>query len=164
MGSIQDHVLMVERLESLKAGVLASFSVCLGFVITSAVNSLVLAKYVPALSNLQSDPLNWHWFVSGAMAGFSGVLFGVTYRYMIREDKNPQLKAGGVLAFGLVRGLAQLDVGLSLTNNVLPFVVLGVESVLWFGLAAITLDRAMQLGGIRPFNQHPVSIPEKSQS
>jgi len=31
--------------------------------------------------------------------------------YLIRSDKNPQLKAGGVLAFGLVRGLTQIELG-----------------------------------------------------
>lgn len=49
--------------------------------------------------------------MSGAIAFFSGLLFGVTYRYLIRSDKNPQLKAGGVLAFGLVRGLTQIELG-----------------------------------------------------
>jgi hypothetical protein len=142
--------MMVERLESLKAGVGASFSVCLANAIASIVNSLVLTKYFES-PVMQIDPLNWHSLVSGVIAGFSGLLFGVTYRYIVREDKNSQLKAGGVLAFGLVRGLAQVDMGLYYANSVLLFVILGLESVLLFSFAAMVLDTAMQLGWIKPF-------------
>ena len=143
--------LMLERLESLKAGILAGLCLTLSFVITTLLNHLVLAKYFQPLHSLHSDPLSFHWWVSAGIATFSGSLFGVTYRYIIREDKNPQLKAGAVFAFGLVRGLAQVDVRLACANTVLPFVVLGLESVSWFGLAAITLDTAMQLGWLKPF-------------
>ncbi|MBD2776382.1 hypothetical protein ICL16_31080 [Iningainema sp. BLCCT55] len=141
---------MAERLESLKAGLTASLCLTLAFILTSWFNSVV-AKYFEILSNLQVNTLDWHWWVSGAIASFSGLLFGVTYRYIIRDDQNPQLKTGGVLAFGLVRGLAQVDVGLCCTSNVLPFVVLGLESVLWFSVAAIALDTAIHLGWIKPF-------------
>ncbi|MBR8832827.1 MAG: hypothetical protein DSM106950_01985 [Stigonema ocellatum SAG 48.90 = DSM 106950] len=141
----------MERLESLKAGVLAALCLALAFIITTLVNSLVLTKYFAALSNWHIDILNWHWLVSGAIACFSGLLFGVTYRYIIREDKNPQLKAGAVLGFGLVRGLAQVDVGLSCGSTLLPFVVLGLEGILWFGLAAIALDIALQIDWIKRF-------------
>ncbi|MHC5832050.1 MAG: hypothetical protein ACYT04_92765, partial [Nostoc sp.] len=100
--------MMAERLESLKAGIIGGLSLCFAFVMTSFLNTLVLAKYFQTLVSLQSD-VNWHLWVSGAIAFFSGLLFGVTYRYIIRSDKNPQLKAGGVLAFGLVRGLTQIE-------------------------------------------------------
>lgn len=151
MNNISNADLMLERLESLKAGVLAGFCLALAFVIATLVNNLVLAKYFQELSSLHIDMLNWHWLVSGAITCFSGLLFGVTYRYIIREDKNLQLKAGGVLAFGLIRGLAQVDIGFSCAMTVLPFLVLGLESILWFGLAAIALDTAMQLGWLKPF-------------
>jgi hypothetical protein len=143
---------MSERLESLKAGVLTGLCVTFAFLITTLVNNLILAKYFQSLSKLDVDLLSWHWLFSGAIAGFSGLLFGVTYRYIIREDQNPQLKAGGVLAFGLVRGLAQVEVGVSDVQTILPFTVLGLESILWFGLAGISLDVAMQLSWIKPFN------------
>lgn len=142
---------MSERLESLKAGVLTGFCVTFAFLITTLVNNLILAKYFQSLSNFHIDLLSWHGLFSGAIAGFSGVLFGVTYRYIIREDQNPQLKAGGVLAFGLVRGLAQVEVGVSDVQTILPFAVLGLESILWFGLAGITLDVAMLLSWLKPF-------------
>jgi predicted metal-binding membrane protein len=87
------------------------------------------------------------------------LLFGVTYRYIMSSDENPQLKAGGVLAFGLVRGLTQIDVGLCCYSTILPFVVLGAESVVWFAMSAIlfqshfvnALDTAIKLGWVKPF-------------
>ncbi|MBE9197760.1 MULTISPECIES: hypothetical protein [unclassified Nodularia (in: cyanobacteria)] len=137
---------MTERLESLKAGIMGGLSVSLAFLMTSLVNSLVLAKYFPRLASLQME-MNWHWWLSGGIAGFSGLLFGVTYRYVIRTDQNPQLKSGGVLAFGLVRGLTQIDCG----SAMLADLVLAGESVLWFAMGAIALDTAIQIGWIKPF-------------
>ncbi|BAZ25370.1 hypothetical protein NIES4073_62750 [Kalymmatonema gypsitolerans NIES-4073] len=142
---------MAERIESLKAAFLAGFCLTLAFFLTTLVNNLVLATNFEQLRSLATDPFNVQSLVSVGIVCFCGLLFGVTYRYIIRADKNPQLKAGGVLAFGLVRGLTQVEVGLSYSKNVLPFVVLGVESILWFGLAAFFLDTAMQLGWIKPF-------------
>ncbi|TVP65743.1 MAG: hypothetical protein EA343_02570 [Nodularia sp. (in: Bacteria)] len=137
---------MAERLESLKAGIIGGFSLYVAFLITSLVNTLVLAKYVPRLASLQIG-INWHWWLSGGIAAFSGLLFGVTYRYIIRTDKNPQLKSGGVMAFGLVRGLTQIDYA----KIILPGLVQAGESVLWFAMGAIALDIAIQIGWIKPF-------------
>lgn len=146
-----DPQLMAERLESLKAGIIGGLSVCFAFAIVSVLNTFVLAKYFQTLVSLQSD-FNWQWLMSGAVATFTGLLFGVTYRYIIRSDQNPQLKAGGVLAFGLVRGLTQIELGWNSHSTILPFVVLAFESVLWFGMAAIALDMAIQLRWVKPFS------------
>ncbi len=149
MNENSDIQLMAERLESLKAGIIGGLSVCFTFIITSLVNSLVLAKYFKTLASLEFD-VNWQWWVSGVVACLSGLLFGVTYRYIIRSDKNPQLKAGGVLAFGLVRGLTQIELGWN-ADTILPCLVLAGESILWFVVGAIALDTAIQLGWIKPF-------------
>lgn len=151
MNAILDPQLMAERIESLKAGIIGGLSVCFAFAIASLLNTLVLAKYFQTLACLQSD-LNWHLWVSGAVASFTGFLFGVTYRYIIRSDKNPQLKAGGVLAFGLVRGLTQIELGWNSYSTIWPFSVLAFESVLWFGIAAIALNIAIQLRWVKPFS------------
>jgi len=143
--------LMAERLESLKAGIIGALSLVLAFIITGLVNTLVLAKYFPILASLEIDPHNLHFLLSCIIACFSGLLFGVTYRYIIRMDKNLQLKAGGVFAFGLVRGLTQIEVGWNPTTTALPDLVLAFESILWFAIAAIALDTAMQLGWLKPF-------------
>jgi hypothetical protein len=138
--------LMAERLESLKAGIIGGFSVGLAFLITSLVNTLVVARYFPTLASLQSE-INGRWWLSGGIAAFSGLLFGVTYRYIIRTDENPQLKSGGVMAFGLVRGLTQIDSA----QTILPGLVLAGESVLWFAMGAIALDTTIQIGWVKPF-------------
>ncbi|MEH1849637.1 MAG: hypothetical protein V7L25_32860 [Nostoc sp.] len=142
---------MAERIESLKAGIIGGLSVCFAFAIASLLNTLVLAKYFQTLACLQSD-VNWHLWVSGAVASFTGFLFGVTYRYIIRSDQNPQLKAGGVLAFSLVRGLTQIELGWNSHSTIWPFLVLAFESVLWFGIAAIALNIAIQLRWVKPFS------------
>lgn len=142
---------MAERLESLKAGIFGGLSLCLTFLITSFLNNLLLAKYFTALSIFHQNIQDWRWWISGAISCFCGLLFGVTYRYIIRSDNNPQLKAGGVLAFGLVRGLTQIDVGLCCYSTILPFVVLGAQSIVWFAMSAIALDTAIKLGWIKPF-------------
>ena len=151
MNSTLDPQLMEERIESLKAGIVGGLSVCLAFAIANLLNTLVLAKYFQTLASLQSD-VNWHLWVSGAVATFTGFLFGVTYRYIIRSDQNPQLKAGGVLAFGLVRGLTQIELGWNSDSTIWPFLVLATESLLWFVLAAIALDIAIQLRWVKPFS------------
>ncbi|WP_315790794.1 hypothetical protein [Fischerella sp. JS2] len=153
MNNTSDN-LMAERLESLKAGTLAALCLLSAFGITSLIDSLVLAKYFPALGSLGVELLNLQFLVSAAIATFSGLLFGVTYRYIIRQDQNLQLKNGGVLAFGFVRGLAQIDVGFACSGDVLPFVILTLEGVLWFKIAAIALDVAMQRGWIQPFSSN----------
>ncbi|MBD2447312.1 hypothetical protein H6G76_09050 [Nostoc sp. FACHB-152] len=145
MNGISDTQLMAERLESLKAAIIGGLSLGVACLLTNLCNSLVLVKYFDILTSLQFT-VNLHWLVSWAIAGFSGLLFGVTYRYIIRQDTNPQLKAGGVLAFGLVRGLAQIDAGWSWS-----FVVLALESVLWFVVAAIVLDAAIRIGWVKAF-------------
>ncbi len=151
MKATLDSQLMAERLESLKAGIVGGFSLFSAFAIASLLNTFVLAKYFQTLVSLQSD-VNWHLWVSGAIATFIGFLFGVTYRYIIRSDQNPQLKAGGVLAFGLVRGLTQIELGWNSNSTIWPFLILAAESLLWFVLAAIALDLAIQFRWVKPFS------------
>ncbi|AFY41665.1 hypothetical protein [Nostoc sp. PCC 7107] len=145
MNRMSDTQLMAERLESLKAGMIGGFSLGVTWLITNLVNTLILARYFDMLASLQVT-LHWYLLVSWAIASFSGLLFGVTYRYIIRQDQNLPLKAGGVMAFGLVRGLAQIEFNWSLAGA-----VLAGESVLSFIVAAIALDQAIQVGWVKPF-------------
>jgi hypothetical protein len=143
---------LAERIESLKAGTLAALSVCVAFAAIALVNSQVLATQFASLAGLQIASIDTHWLISSVIAILAGFLFGVTYRYVIREDQNPHLKSGAVLAFGLVRGLAQVDVGFSLQGTLWPFAVLAIESVGLFAIARFTLDFALQQSWIRPFH------------
>ena len=143
---------MAERLESLKAGVIGSISLGLAFLSTSLINVFWLDKYFPLVGYDKIDLVNLQVLLSGVIAGFSGFLFGVTYRYIIRVDTNPHLKTGGIWAFGLVRGLTQIEVGWNINNPVLPFLILAAESVLWFALAAFVLDTAILQKWLKPFS------------
>lgn len=163
--------LMQERLESVKAGVIGSLSVGSAFLVTTVVNGLLLKQYFPILNinqgssidlqiiNLQisqisqiiNSQINSQLILSAVIAGFSGFLFGVTYRYIIRVDKNSHLKSGAVFAFGLVRGLTQIEFGWSFNNAILPFLILAAESIFWFALAVTFLDLAISLTWLKPF-------------
>ncbi|HEY9903949.1 MAG TPA: hypothetical protein V6D43_16235 [Candidatus Sericytochromatia bacterium] len=142
-----------ERIESLKAGILAGLSLVLAYGITTVGNSLVLVAQVEALAPLQITTVV-NLIVRVAIAFFSGFLFGVTYRYVIRDDKNPHLKSGAVLAFGLVRGLAPVEVEQNLTDSFWVLSVLGVESILYFAIARFTLDWAMHHKWVKPFRSN----------
>ncbi|MEO0842778.1 MAG: hypothetical protein AAF063_28275, partial [Cyanobacteria bacterium J06643_5] len=121
------------------------------FVFASIINRFLLKQYFQELNYLSIIAANWHWLISFGIAGFSGFLFGVTYRYIIREDKNLQLKSGSVLAFGLVRGLAQVDIGLNYSLSILLLAAISLESILEFAIAAFILDRAIKFCWIKPF-------------
>jgi hypothetical protein len=142
-----------ERIESLKAGILAGLSLVLAYGITTVGNSLVLVAQVEALAPLQITTVV-NLLVRMAIAFLSGFLFGVTYRYVIRDDKNPHLKSGAVLAFGLVRGLAPVEVEQNLTDSFWVLSVLGVESILYFAIARFTLDWAMHHKWVKPFRSN----------
>ncbi len=142
------NILQAERIESLKAGILAAFSLSLAYGVV-ILSNLMLAKQFPAISLEISTGINL--LFSGAIACLSGFLFGVTYRYIIREDKNSHLQDGAVLAFGLVRGLAQADVGLTFYDSWWTIGILAIESILLFAIARFTLDLAIYFGWVRPF-------------
>ncbi len=143
--------LMAERLESLKAGIVSAVSFSLVFIPSSIFNQLILKEYFIEVYSDSIITLNWQSLISAVIAGFSGFLFGATYRYIIREDKNPHLKEGAVFAFGLVRGLAQVDIGLNFSTSIFPLIVLTSESIVGFAIAAFSLDRAIKFGWVKAF-------------
>jgi hypothetical protein len=89
--------------------------------------------------------------VSLAIAGLSGALFALTYRYAIRQDTNPQLKAGVVLAFALVRGLAQVDAASAIAQHYWPFLAALGDSFALFGLTGLGVDWGLRRGWLRSF-------------
>ncbi|MBD2114011.1 hypothetical protein H6F59_19485 [Nodosilinea sp. FACHB-141] len=139
-----------DRIESLKAAVLAG--VAAGMVAAG----LLLAHRMPAvgfgaaLASLRAGLSGSTFWISAAIAGFSGGLFGITYRYAVRQDDNPQLKAGVVLAFSLVRGLALVSVAAAVSLQGWSFAVAIAESLLIFATAAASLELARQQKWIKP--------------
>jgi hypothetical protein len=125
MNNIFETPQMAERLESLKTGIISGFSSGFGFLLT--------ILYSPT-----------SWWIGAISIGISGFLFGVTYRYIIRTDDNPQLKSGAVMAFGLVRGLAYPD-------KIQTTIALTAESIFCFAIAATILNFSIQKNWIKPF-------------
>lgn len=140
---------VAERIESLKAG---SVGATVGIALFLAEVSGA-AWLVPELAIQHGGGFNqlYSLFQAGVV-GFSGFLFGVTYRYIMRNDQNPHLKAGAVGAFGLVRGLAVVSITLAAEAYWLSALRL-LESLLLFAVAASLLDWLMQQGWIKSFRE-----------
>jgi len=140
-----------ERIESLKAGLVGAIALSSGFLFIVSIH--YLWQYTPLASTgfVPVYGFGVDGIVSGAIAFISGFLFGITYRYIIRTDDNPHLKSGAVGAFGLVRGLAQADVGLFLHVNRWMLALLLGESVLMVAIAQLILDWCLQKTWVQPF-------------
>lgn len=143
-----------ERIASLQAAVVGGF--CAGFVslIILVANRILTIGTNFNVLNLLTGMATLTLLVNGAIAGLSGALFALTYRYAIRTDKNPQLNTGVVFAFTLVRGLAQVDAGSAIAQNFWPFLSACGESFLIFGITALTLTFAMHRQWLTYFGQN----------
>ena len=131
-----------EREESIKAGAFAAIGgTVASFPLAAATSDTAV---VAALSTLS--------FAASCL------LFGVVYRYALRQDLgNSQLKGGVVAAFGLVRGLAIADAlqtgvdGQLSVDVVAQGALLAGQSVLTFGFAAVALEFALQRGLLKAY-------------
>jgi hypothetical protein len=143
----------LERVESLKAALTGA--------VTATLVGLIIGLVTvssDAWSNEEATDFgtwlrylaSWSMLFHLSSVGFSGFLFGVTYRYIVRQDRNVQLKLGAVLAFSLVRSLAQLETALPSSYWLIGWSAL--ESLLIFGIAALILDQLMLRGWIKPFD------------
>jgi hypothetical protein len=139
----------IERLESIKAGICGAMAAGIGYsLVTMGMGWLAIGGLFPDLPTLNLD-LNA--LVQLGIAATGGFLFGMTYRYIIRTDRNHHLKSGAVLAFGLVRGLAQVKVtGLEWAEIMLNGLIV-VDSLLVFAIARYSLDYALSVRWILPF-------------
>ncbi|MGB3572036.1 MAG: hypothetical protein WBA01_08320, partial [Phormidesmis sp.] len=90
------------------------------------------------------------WLVNLAVAVTSGFFFGVTYRYIVRQDDNLHLGGGAVGAFAFVRSLAQIEATWDDSFALLTWMLITGESFLWFVVARYTLDWAIAKALIKP--------------
>lgn len=142
-----------ERLETAKAGAAAA--------VGGAASSLPLI-----ISSFSTSTTALGALFSLGGAGASAFLFGLVYRYALRQDlNNTQLKGGVVAAFGLVRGIGQASqIILAALNNSasvesggdiidtlgLAAAAMG-ESMLLFAFASVALEFAFQRDWVKPF-------------
>ena len=140
--------LVTERIESVKAGIIGAGA----FAIAELVIVLSKTFFVSVMSEYSPTTviINLEWFMPIAIGAVSGFLFGVTYRYIIREDRNSHLNDGAVLAFGLVRGLALVEGNLAL-SELLSLVILVMQSIICFAIARFILDLAISRKLIKLF-------------
>ncbi len=141
-----------ERWESLKAGMVGAIAAGLLFSLLALLETQLLALDWPIL--LAGVHRSWGvpFLISLAIVMLAGFLFAVTYRYVIRQDQNFHLGSGAVMAFGLVRGLAQIDVGVQAQFAPATLVLMVLESVLLFAGLRLVLDGAIRQGWLKPFS------------
>ena len=140
--------LVTERIESVKAGVVGAGA----FAISEL--AITLFEIMLATAIIESKPTlifpSWELLIQLAIGAVSGFLFGVTYRYVIRDDRNSHLNDGAVLAFGLVRGLAIVERSL-VRSQLILVIFLIVQSIVCFAIARLILDLAIARKLIKPF-------------
>lgn len=141
-----------ERWESLKAGMVGAIAAGLLFSLLTVLETQVLALDLPIRLSGLHRAWGISFLISLAIAMLAGFLFAVTYRYVIRQDQNFHLGSGAVMAFGLVRGLAQVDVGVQAQFAPVTLVIMVLGSVLLFVGLRLVLDGAIAQGWLKPFS------------
>ncbi len=137
-GAVISHT---ERIESIKAGIVGASSLAI------AETTIVLLEILIIAEGQIFEPKS---LLKIAIATLSGFLFGVTYRYIVRNDRNSHLQDGAVLAFGLVRGLALAE-GQLTTIEIRSLALAILPSLVSFALARWILDLAIARKLIKPF-------------
>ena len=98
------QITLKERIESIQVGSISALAFLVPYLLFLTVERLLLGESITLIGAFVK--------ISGAI--ISGFLFGVTYRYVVRNDDNPHLKDGTVAAFALVRGLVPLQLSTDL--------------------------------------------------
>ena len=140
--------LVTERIESVKAGIVGAGAFTIAELVIILVKTFTITMIVEF--SPETVIINWESLIQLAIGAVSGFLFGVTYRYIIRADRNDHLNDGAVMAFGLVRGLALVEGNLVL-SELLSLGVLIVQSIICFAIARFTIDLAISRKLIKPF-------------
>jgi hypothetical protein len=140
--------LVTERIESVKAGLIGAGAFTIAALVFLVVQGLV-SDFILKL-NTNFGVISWISGIELAIGAVSGFLFGLTYRYIIRSDRNSHLQDGAVLAFGLVRGLALVERNLVL-SELLSLAGLVLQSIICFAIARLILDLAIARKLIKPF-------------
>lgn len=143
--------LVTERIESIKAGIIGAGAFIIAELTILIAKDLDLVNHLLSEANLANmTSLAEMWLVQLIIGAVSGFLFGVAYRYIIRDDRNSHLNDGAVLAFGLVRGLALIEKNLVIAE-LLSVLLLIIQSIVCFAIARLVIDLAIARKFIKPF-------------
>ena len=140
--------IVTERIESVKAGIVGAGAFAIAQTATIVAKTTIV-NLIAAYSTTVIT-LNWQLLLQIAIGAVSGFLFGVTYRYIIRGDRNSHLNDGAVLAFGLVRGLALVESNF-IFSELLSVLFIVIQSIIYFAIARLVLDLAIDYKLIKPF-------------
>jgi len=133
------------RLESIKSGLISAG-------VTGLVSIVAMLGTVAGGLPLSLPASVLGLLVNLAVAIASGFFFGVTYRYIVRQDDNLHLGGGAVGAFALVRSLAQIEATWDDTFALVSWLLVTGESFLWFVAARYALDFAIGRQWIKPID------------
>lgn len=146
-----EYILMpelAERIESVRAGVWGAIALATVEGAEFMIQSAFMERYPQAVFWLPSRPE-----LAIAIALGCGFLFGIAYRYIVRDETNPHLRQGAVWAFSGVRFGALLEAHpewVWQSEQWLGAIAVGMETVLAFGLASLTLDFALHKTWLKP--------------
>ena len=133
--------LVTERIESVKAGIIGAGAFAIAQLAIALLKEAVVSSFPQY--NLPLTIFSWELCLQLFFGAVSGFLFGVTYRYIIRENLNFHLNDGAVLAFGLVRGLALIENNLIWSE--LMFLIYSIaQSIVCFAISRSILDIAIE--------------------
>ena len=133
------------RIASIKAGLIGAAA------LIAAAGLVWTVASVCSLPALQPNS-TIEWLVNLAVALSCGFFFGVTYRYIVRQDDNLHLGSGAVGAFAFVRSLAQIEASWSNEFTPLLWLLITGESFLWFAIARYALDWSIRKKLIAPLS------------
>ncbi|WP_434684107.1 hypothetical protein [Pseudanabaena minima] len=152
-----EHLSVADRIESFKAGFLGAIASVFAFFAIALLHHF-LQNFLPVqlISSFElSSP--FILLIKLGMIGFSGFLFAVTYRYIVRRDRNSHLKSGAILAFACIRSFGAIDRDLP-TLTLLPLVQLALvsaflllENVAWLAIVQSLLETSIQNKWIAAF-------------
>ncbi|PZV14722.1 MAG: hypothetical protein DCF20_12110 [Pseudanabaena sp.] len=152
-----EHLSVADRIESFKAGFLGAIASVFAFFAIALLHHF-LKNFLTAqlISSFElSSPLIL--LIKLGMIGFSGFLFAVTYRYIVRRDRNSHLKSGAILAFACIRSFATIDLDLPkltllpLVQLVFAIAILLLENIAWLAIVQSILETAIQHKWIAAF-------------
>jgi hypothetical protein len=153
-----EHLSLADRIESFKSGFLGAIASVFAFFAIALLHHL-LPKVLPKLHLVNSFEIDKPLvlLVKLGMIGFSGFLFAVTYRYIVRGDRNSHLKSGAILAFACIRSFGTIDhdlltfIHLSLIQGALAIAMLFLENIAWLAIVQSILETAIQQKWITAF-------------
>ncbi len=152
-----EHLSIADRLESFKAGFLGAIASVFAFFAIALLHHFLQNFLTGQLISSFELGNSFILLIKLGMIGFSGFLFAVTYRYIVRRDRNSHLKSGAILAFACIRSFGAIDRDLP-TLTLLPLVqlalaiaILLLENIAWLAIVQSILETAIQHKWIAAF-------------